>query len=94
MYDAIRQRLFDILEVPSPTDRLSKVIDLSLLVLILLNVLAVVFETVPSIERRYALLLRWFDTISVSIFTVEYVLRLWICTQDERYRRPIRGRRC
>ena len=35
---------------------------------------------------------RWFEQISLIIFSIEYVLRLWSCTADPRYPRPILGR--
>jgi voltage-gated potassium channel len=46
-------------------------------VLILANLVAVALESVPSLAAQYQLGFSTFDTISVMIFTVEYVLRLW-----------------
>lgn len=92
MYEALRQRLFDVLEVAAPTDRFSKVVHLSLDALIILNILAVILETVDALAGRYGLLFEQFDNSSVAIFTVEYCLRLWVCTKNGRYRGPIWGR--
>jgi voltage-gated potassium channel len=33
------------------------------------------------------------DPVSVIIFTVEYILRLWVCTLNPEYSHPIKGRR-
>jgi voltage-gated potassium channel len=60
--------------------------------LILLNVTAVVLETVESLAKRWQRELDLFDGVSIIIFTIEYALRLWSCTADARYTRPIRGR--
>ena len=45
--------------------------------LVLLNVLAVVMESVSSIFTRYELYFYYFEILSVAIFSVEYFLRLW-----------------
>ncbi len=68
--------------------------DMVLVWLILVNAAAVVLETVPGLAVRYR---GWFliiELVSVFVFTVEYVLRLWSCVEDRRhdYRDPIRGR--
>ena len=34
----------------------------------------------------------YFDLISVIIFTVEYVLRVWSCTHHKEYKHPVYGR--
>jgi voltage-gated potassium channel len=60
--------------------------------LIALNTLAVILETVPSLAAAYGPFFVWFEIVSVVIFTIEYVLRLWSCTIRERFRAPVRGR--
>ncbi|MDR2691551.1 MAG: ion transporter [Dysgonamonadaceae bacterium] len=60
--------------------------------LIALNVFSVIFETVDYINISYGIYFRIFEKISVYIFTVEYFLRLWTCTSEEKYMRPISGR--
>ncbi len=54
-----------------------------MIVLIAVNVAAVTLETVPSIWRRYQTLFYWFDLISVLIFTVEYLLRVWASAESD-----------
>ena len=53
---------------------------------------ALALETVEEVEAAAPLFFDWFEGISVSIFAVEYVLRIWSCTAGERYRRPGLGR--
>lgn len=60
--------------------------------LITLNVIAVVLETVHDVYVTYGTLLQNFEVFSVCVFSVEYVLRLWTCTCDPRYRHPLFGR--
>jgi voltage-gated potassium channel len=60
--------------------------------LILLNVVAVMLETVPSIHDPYAQFFTNFDRFSVFIFTVEYILRVWTCVHADEYKNSWRGR--
>lgn len=68
--------------------------DLFMIALIVANVFAIILETVESIYTRSPELFFWFEVVSVAIFTVEYVLRVWSCTEDlgREYQHPIRGR--
>jgi len=63
-----------------------------MLTLIALNVAVVILETVKVIADNYFFYLHSFDVISVIVFTIEYGLRFWSCTVNERYRRPVAGR--
>lgn len=60
--------------------------------LIVLNVIAVILETEEGVYRGRERAFEAFDWFSVSIFTIEYVLRVAACTADPRYAGPIRGR--
>ena len=60
--------------------------------LILLNVTAVILESVKSLEDAYLDIFNYFEAFSVAIFTLEYVGRIWACTVVEKYARPITGR--
>jgi voltage-gated potassium channel len=46
--------------------------------LIVLNVLALIFETIPDIKRSLGAFLHFFELISVIIFSIEYVMRIYI----------------
>ena len=63
-----------------------------LLLLIALNVVMVIVETVEPVRLRYE---RWFwafELVSVVVFTVEYALRLWTATLRPGYAHPVWGR--
>lgn len=92
MYDRAKRRVFDILELAGNGDRFSLWCDGFLLVLIALNTLAVILETIPSLAAEYGTFFFWFEVISVVIFTIEYALRFWSCTVRERFRAPVWGR--
>ena len=88
----LKNRTFQILETASRDDLPSKTFDIFIIILILLNVVAVVFESVHPLALEYATELRIFEICSVIFYSVEYTLRLWSCTSKEKYKRPVIGR--
>ena len=57
-----------------------------LVLLIVINLSAVVLESVPWIGARYS---RWFtiiELVSLVVFTVEYLLRLWVAVEHAPYK--------
>jgi len=63
-----------------------------IIILIILNVIAVILETVHSIHESYKEFFRIFDLVSVIIFTIEYLLRVWSCTHHPKYSHSVYGR--
>lgn len=61
---------------------LNRTINFSIMVLICLNVVAIIAGTVPSIHERYYAHLYWFETISVIVFTIEYLIRIWVSVES------------
>ncbi len=53
---------------------------------------AVILESVATIQAAYGTALRWFEIVSVLVFTAEYLLRMWSVTADSRYAHPLSGR--
>ena len=51
-----------------------------------------VLETVDSIAESYPSAFLYFEWVVVSVFALEYILRLWSCTADPNYSHPLRGR--
>ena len=60
--------------------------------LIVLNVSTYIVGTVTWVDARFGWHIFAFDVFCVAVFTVEYLLRVWCCTVDERYAAPVRGR--
>ena len=87
----MKQKLYEEL-FPGSDNAVNKAYNVSMLALIALNVLAVILETEESLYQSYKIYFDLFEYFSVFIFSVEYILRLWVCTEDPRYRSPIMGR--
>lgn len=88
----LRRRTWEIVEAAKPGDTASRVFDVLILTLIFLNVIAVILGSIQSIEERWSAFLETFETVSVLVFSIEYVSRLWSCTADSRFSGIIRGR--
>ena len=70
-----------------------KTVSVFLTTLIALNVVALVMGTVQEVHDFFPRgTFRAFETISVAIFTGEYLLRVWSCNVDPRFSHPISGR--
>jgi len=78
----LRNRVHNILEVSESDDLFSRIIDFGLIGLITLNVLAIIVESIDAVAATYQQHFEMFELVSVAIFTVEYVLRVWICIDD------------
>jgi voltage-gated potassium channel len=92
MFEKLKHRIHDVMEPDDTSPLAEQAFVLFIMVLIVLNVLAVIFETVDSVSAVWGGFFRVFTIVSIVIFTVEYLLRLWTCTVDERYRHPVTGR--
>ena len=78
MYDKIKRRVYDVLEYSESGDKVGKAFDVFIMTLIIINVIMVIVDTFdipPNVQR----LSRCIEIVSVIIFTIEYVLRLWTC---------------
>jgi len=94
LFSLLKQRTHEFLSVSIPGDRFGLFFDRFMIILILLNIFAIVLETVESLNAEYGNIFYYFEIFSVVIFTVEYALRVWSCTEDKDhdYSNPIIGR--
>ena len=92
MYKKTKRRIFEILDMATKGDTISRVWDIFIVTLIILNVAAVIFETVPSIKSKSGGFFDVFEFVSVMIFTIEYILRLWSANTVDKYKGRIWGR--
>ncbi|MBL7749240.1 MAG: ion transporter [Chitinophagaceae bacterium] len=93
MYHSTKKKVHGLLHPEIVGDKhWDKVINIFIIVLIILNVIAVILETVEPIHKKYADFFHYFDWISVIIFTIEYILRVWSSNHEEKYKHSIWGR--
>ena len=84
--NTLRRKIYDVLEATENRTGLSSFIDIALVVLIVVNILSVVLESVESMNVRFGALFEYIEIFSVAVFTLEYMVRLWVCPED-----PIEG---
>lgn len=56
--------------------------DYTIQVLILLSILAFTIETIPDLEPSTIRLLHYFEMCCIAVFTVEYLLRIYIAEKN------------
>ena len=77
-----KKRIFDIIQIGNDEDRVSRGFDILIMAVILINLFLAVFETFEN-AARYQDILNIAELVTVIIFTVEYILRVW--TSDYLY---------
>lgn len=95
MYHATKKKVHGLLHPEIVGDKhWDKIINVFIITLIILNVLAVMLETVPYLHKDPTAqrIFHYFDLVSVILFTIEYVLRVWSSNHEEKYKHSIWGR--
>jgi voltage-gated potassium channel len=89
-----RKRVFQILELARPDDRISRWFDIFIVLFISINILAIILGSVGSLYSRYEHLFFRFEILSVAVFTIEYLLRVWSSVEHPGgdYAQPLAGR--
>jgi len=89
----IKETIHDYLAIETETNvAISRLVSLFIFALIIVNVIAVILETVSGFAVRYTELFRGIEIFSIIVFTIEYLLRLWTSTINKRFRHPVFGR--
>jgi voltage-gated potassium channel len=90
----LRRRIYDALEQGAVDERFGRLVDRFLVSLIVVNLLAVTLESVPSLNARYETLFTIIEDVSLVVFTADYLLRLWSAVEHgpHRHLHPTRAR--
>lgn len=94
MSTRLKRSVHAFLELSAPGDILGRIFDYFMITLIVANAVAIILESVEEYEAAYGPAFQAFDTFSIVIFTIEYVLRLWSCTAShaKQFQHPFWGR--
>jgi voltage-gated potassium channel len=74
----VKRRIYNIIEV-SAGKKHSHFFDIFIIGLIILSVISIVLESFDYMQANFSKELKIFEYISVTIFSLEYLLRLWTC---------------
>ncbi|BAZ44847.1 ion transport protein [Chondrocystis sp. NIES-4102] len=88
----IWHELYHILQNTSYTHGFNELEQILLSTLIILDISAFILETLPQLNQIYAWLFESIAIFSTIIFTIDYGLRLWLCTAKRKYNHPLWGR--
>jgi voltage-gated potassium channel len=89
---SLRGRTHQFLSSTKSAGGAGRIFNVSIVTLILLNIVAMILESVEQIHEAVPRGLFVFERFSVVVFSIEYVLRIWSCVEEPPYARPILGR--
>lgn len=90
----LRRMVYHMLGGEGHSDTRVKVVDWFLIAMIVLNVVAVVMESIEHLSIAHGPMFHAFDLFSVAVFSIEYLLRLWTAVEipNPRFQHPLWGR--
>ena len=71
-----KRRIFDIIQIGNKDDLLSRSFDWFIVIIIVLNILTVFLDTFEELSR-FRGLFRVVEAVTVAVFCIEYILRIW-----------------
>jgi len=82
---SLRLKTYRLLESEISKNISAKVINLLLIILIITNVCAAIFESEARFHQIYEQEFALFEQISLTIFCIEYLFRVWCCVENDIY---------
>ena len=87
-----RQKIHALMFESAYGGKLKEFFDVFIGVWVLISVLAVVMETVASVNYAISIEFVILDTIAVAIFTLEFMMRIYSSVEEPGHRNPLTGR--
>ncbi len=88
----IRKRLYLTLTPNEKGGLLERIFEIVLITIIVLNILAIVLDSVKDIDQQYISFFKTFEEFSVLFFTLEYIARVYSIVENPKYKDPVSGR--
>jgi voltage-gated potassium channel len=88
----LRKKLYRILEPTEKGGFMEKVFEFLLIIIIILNIIVILLESMKEIDNAYSVEFRQFEIFSVIFFTIEYVLRIYSIVEKPGFQDPVIGR--
>ena len=76
-YQSIKKRVFEIVDRSKPGDTVSHIFDISIISLIIVTIITIFIETF-DIPDKLQKAIDNFETFTLIVFSVEYIIRLWV----------------
>jgi voltage-gated potassium channel Kch len=87
-----RQKVFSLLHATPTSGPLHRYIDRLIIASVLISVVSIVLETVPAIHAIFKDEFAFLEILTVTLFTIEYLARVYSASELFKYSKPIRGR--
>jgi len=87
-----RRAFYNFLELDYPRTRGKMLFRTFMYALISVNILLVIFESAPEIPSGISGVSYAVYAVSIAVFILLYVLRLWVCVENPRFSQPLYGR--
>jgi len=81
-YNRIKSRVNTILNTYPNEERTARLVRYFLAIFILANTISVVLSTIPDLPHSFRMQLFGIISVCLFVFAIEYILRLWSCTQN------------
>lgn len=75
-YLKIKKRIFDIIQIGNKSDAVSRFFDIFIAVVIISNIIVMFLETFSELQAFFEIFY-WIEIVTVTVFIVEYILRIW-----------------
>jgi voltage-gated potassium channel len=79
---ALRRRTHEILDQGPFGDATSRAVNHLLVATIVVNLVATALQSVPALDARYGTVFTIIEWLSLILFTVEYLLRVWVAADN------------
>src|SRR5689334_18774235 len=77
----LRRTVYGLLEQGPIGTRRARVVSRLIILLIIVNLMAAVLESVPALEARYGSWFAAIEWVSLVVFTAEYLARVWVAAE-------------
>lgn len=84
----LRMRVYRLVDVNQTDSFWSKAFDTAIIALILANVMAIILESYAGLRMQYKAYFLAFEYFSTAVFTLEYLMRLWVAPLHYRQLKP------
>jgi voltage-gated potassium channel len=89
----MKRYLFELIdEAGNETHPWNKAFDLLIIGLILASIVSIILESFEALAEQHGVFFQWFELVTVIIFSIEYVLRLWTANLKYPELSPLRAR--
>ena len=91
-YDRTKSRVNTILNTYPNEERTARLVRYFLAIFILANTISVIISTMPDLPQSFRTQLFAIISICLTIFAIEYILRLWSCTNNPTFTGRVKDR--